>query len=313
MSVLTDYKPLSAHDFHLSKIGGFGLLGSRKILLTRKPVKCLYRVDSGKDACLDLSIITSRKESERGAVKAEVRCFSAFGKALTVASRWRVQDLFADAKHCATPQRIWLPGTPGARWALVTLARQTNQRRIGVSSNFQTQRVSFQSAQRGDIEQSRDRMFLENAYRQAFAEADRPKGRAILEQLIYCWQSDAYRQQLAVLQDAEELAQRGLPSVEWPAEEETQQGVYDYKKPFLEPYNALMPLSKWVRMEAGLVIRAAQAGATGTIRVSKTGSLPELFVVGRLLEQHTSLKVVGAEADSPPKLGWLSTAELVHL
>jgi len=279
MSVLAGYRALTARDFNASRFGAFGMLRRQKVMLAKRPLQRLFFLGLAREKYLELEVVTGKRQIERGAVTARVHCFSLTGRKIPVSPEIAEQRFFADCIGEEAVQRLWVRRPPRAVFALISFARTTRGKRIGVSGKLRLAREKALTPALDDLLASRDRLALEKSLSAAKQRGNRQIGRKLLARLIYLWQCDTHRRELAVLEDAERLYTRGLPL---PAGDHTRcdkdPRAFVYRDFVVGEPPRNLPLSKWVLHEAKLLVGELRRVGADTIRLQDGPVCPELLL-----------------------------------
>lgn len=223
---------------------------------------------------------------------------------------FRRQYFFADKLTDVTAQRLWVKRPKRAVYALVSLTRTTNGKRIGVTGNMKLHRAASQASSVESVLDSRDRLALERVVAGSRDRADRGAGRRALARLIFLWQSNRHIRELAVLEDAEQMVRFGIDGLVAPNDRQISGIKYQYCEPLTGARAQSVPLSKWLRHEAWVLANVARECGSDTIEIVGPFCQPEVWLAAQLAAYSGKLAL--AELPSPPDAGlpWLSAAEI---
>ena len=204
---------------------------------------------------VQLSVATTHLNMERAAAEVSVRFFSLFGKACENELGETKYRLFADPIDNVSTQNAYFDVPNGARWALVTIRRNSTARKIGVHGSLRP-KVTHEIPH-VDIEEAlagRDRLVLEYHLELCKQKKDRRTAMRVLERLIYLHRRSSDENLLRHLKDIERVIS-GLPD-ERPKEGTV--AVFKYDQPLMGVYSKTVPLSKWVELEVQCLLNEAK-------------------------------------------------------
>jgi len=311
MSVLAGYRALTARDFNASRFGAFGALRRQKVMLAKRPVQRLFFLGLAREKYLELEVVTSKHQTERGAVTAQVHCFSLTGRKIPVASEIAEQRFFADCIGEEAVQRLWVRRPRRAVFALVSFTRTTRGKRIGVAGKLRLAREKAPTPVQDELLASRDRLALEKCLRVAKQRGDRRMGRKLLARLIYLWQCDTHRRELAALEDAERLYTKGLFRPTGDHVGCGKNGTAFTYRDFVAgdpPQN--VPLSKWILHEAKLLVSELRRVGANMIWLQDGAVRPELLLAACAAAALGGFSLEGTAENSDVGLGWLTAFEV---
>ena len=229
---------------------------SGKYILPRRPLSVLSLLTGTPSSItLQLSVATTHLNVERAAVDVSVRFFSLFGKACKNAPNEAKHHLFADTIDNVSPQSAYFDVPAGARWALVTIQRNSATRKIGVHGSLRPKVV--QEEKNVDIEEAlagRDRLALEHSLQRCQQKEDRRTAMRILERLVYLQRLSSDENSLRHLKDIGQVM-CGLPDAR---PREATVTVFKYDQPLTGAYSPHVPLSKWLELEVQCLLREAK-------------------------------------------------------
>jgi len=309
MTALFGYRDLTKWDFNMSRFGGFGLRRQQQILLTRRPVQRLFFLGFAPEKFLDLEVVTSGSNSERGVVLASVRCFTLLGTELLLPPDMAQQKFFADTLNEASPQRLWVRRPKRGVFALVSLMRTTKGKHVGVKGRLALGRAKTERGQTVDVLASRDRLALEAALDFARVSADRDEGRRILARLIYLWQFDHHRRELAILEDVEKLISSPIKLPDIRQETLLSNKTYIYSLPISGEMNKNVSPSKWLLHEASVLARCMVQNRQGLIMIKGQNRSLSMLITAQLAAEATGSKVDANVNNFETDISWLTDVE----
>jgi hypothetical protein len=209
MTALEGYRSLEKRDFALSKLSAFGLLQHQKVMLAKRPVRRRFTLVGRQAAHLDVSFVTDKGHTARGAVDVVVRYLR--GVTGKVVGEERHQ-LFADPIRSAAPQRLWLKPPKGAHFAEVEFSRTGRGEKVALDGAMRLQsRERAPALEDFDrILASRDLSAMALLLRQVETQGDRARGLALLARMHFLCHSPGIFRKLTSLRDAVNLERHGI-------------------------------------------------------------------------------------------------------
>ncbi len=255
---------------------------THKRILTRRPLSLVSFVGGlQKTTVIELTVNTTNPETERRAATAGVRYFTIFGRQLVTTPEGCQFNLFADPIGTRDPQRLYSDPPAHAFWSVVTIQRQTEERRIGIEGSLrprplkQAEPLAFEAALI-----SRDRRSLEYHVQRAQDNRNRSAARQLLSRMIFLARRPDDIRHLRFIADTDhvmaDLAVNANVRIGTAAEK------FAYSGLLTMPFDNRVPLSKWLASE-GISLNA---------EVSKQGTgVSEVVITPGV---HWGLRVLAA-------------------
>ena len=230
---------------------------SRKSILPRRAISLLSLAGKhGQTTAVELTVSTVLGQSERRAADINVRYFSLFGREVGSIGGCRF-SLFADPLTGSAAQRFYVDPPLGACWTLVTIQRQADARRIGITGSLRPKAVSGEQPLALDAAlASRDRRALAHHLAQARGSNDRATAMKLLSRMIFLERRADDSRAMRFIADIEQTMADLIGRVTPPA---AKQGGYHYDRLFTVSFDNSVPLSKWLASEA-ISLSAAISG-----------------------------------------------------
>lgn len=247
---------LTKHELISSRLHFFDYLRSGLRLLPKRPLGVLSKVRSSEaPLCCSFTVLTNGDFAERGVVHLEVKYFSLLGRVLKPERQQDNHQLFADPTGQAVPQQCFFQPPRRAFWALATLERQTNERRIALQGSLKLTQYRAAPLSLDEALASRNGYELRRHLMLSQQKKDRTAAKRLLERLIFLAASSADRQTLRTISDIEAVLK--APAKSPNRHVETSLEPYVYLRPFMPAYQGMYPLSKWLASEAMMLEKAA--------------------------------------------------------
>ena len=233
----------------------------RKWILPHRAISLLsFACNQKGPTIIELTVNTVLGQTERGAVQVMVRYFSFFGREIVDTSGGGRFSLFADPLGTNDSQRLYSNTPANAFWVLVTIQRQTRERRIGIFGSLRPRPLK-DAAPLGldDALNSRGRRSLEYHLACARDARDRKTAMQLLSRMIFLERRPSDIQNLRFVADIEQVMAdlAGKASVSARAAPQS----YCYDSLLTVSFDNNLPFSKWLASEA-ISLRTA-AGALG--------------------------------------------------
>lgn len=275
-------------------------------VLTKRTLACVARLPARQGKLsLSLKVATTRSFMERDAVLVCVDYYTKFWRRCDV--RAEHHYLFADPLDDLEAQRLYLEPPEGAAWCLVSITRQTDTRRIGISGSLRPKPLTRAPlAGLSEVLLSRDKRQLTTHLEHAKARADRAAAIKLLNRLVFLDREGAHVRLLREVTALDEMMRRlgASPNVV-PAENNA---VYRYHSTFTPPCTQTMSLSKWLTCEV-LNIRE-NIDATAVEIVSGPDFLLRLLAAACAGMHVTAAPRAG---DGQDGIAWITNTEIMAL
>lgn len=308
------YAPLGRLALMLSRTRLIDAARSTKRMLPRRPLSLLSFVFSKNPMVgIELAVATTKPEAERAAVVINVRYFTLFGTEIVQPPEKRDFRLFADPTDQTEAQCFVCPPPLRARWSVVTIMRQTGERRIGVHGSMKPRTLRKSVTPRlEDALKGRQRYSLVHHLSEAKTNRDRATAMRVLSRMVFLEHRSADQRELRLIVDIDQivsdLARRGGPNFENPSDKGKA-----YPALFTAVFDNSLPLSKWLASEAISVKREFGAPEQGLAIYIPAG---DDFALRVLAASHAGYAVTmkangeGAHVD-PGDIPWVKKQELL--
>ncbi len=228
---------------------------TQKRVLTRRSLSLLSFVGRSQHATvIELTVNTSSPTTERNSVKVVVRYFTIFGREIENSPANRQFKLFADPIGTVAPQRLYVDPPTRAFWSLVTVQRQTEDRRIGMVGSLrlrplkQDEPLAFAATL-----SSRDRRSLEFHVKQAQGDQNRTAAMQLLGRMIFLERRPDDLMNLRFVADIDQvMADLAAKSI---VRSGTAAQGFVYPNLLTTSFDNSVPLSKWLASE-GISLKA---------------------------------------------------------
>lgn len=245
------YVPISRLALLLSRTRLVDPARSSRRILPRRPLSLLSFVFSKNPMVgIELAVATTKPKAERAAVIITVRYFSLFGTEITQPREKREFRFFADPIDQTEAQCFFCPPPARARWSMVTVMRQSKERRIGVHGSVKPRVLAKSVTPRlEDALAGRQRYSLKHHLAEAEKNRDRGTAMRLLSRMIFLEQRPDDQRKLRLIADIDQvisdLAGMDKPSF---AGQAADGGAYPTL--FTAAFDNSLPLSKWLASEA---------------------------------------------------------------
>jgi len=245
------YVPISRAVLLLARMRVVDVFRFGKRILPRRPV-CLLSLVVGKSRSIgiDFTVATTRPEVERAAVQITVRHFTLFGSEIAQPQEDREFALFADPLGQVQAQCFLCPPPTGARWRVVELARQADERRIGVLGSMRPKTRELSPVPPlNEALKGRQRYWLEYYLGEAEKARDRQTATQLLSRMIFLERRATDMRSLRLISDINQVI-LDFSKQEKVAVSAKMQNELTYQKLLTTAFDNSLPLSKWLLSEA---------------------------------------------------------------
>lgn len=311
----TGYAPISRVVLMLAGLRVVDAFRFGKRILPRRPISLVSLViGRSRPVGIELTVATTRPEVERAAVKITVRYFTLFGAEIAQPKEDKEFTLFADPMEQTQAQCFLCPSPVGAHWRVVEIARQTDERRIGVQGSLRPKtRNMDQVPSLDEALKGRQRHWLLHHLREAEKARDRQTAIQLLSRLIFLERRASDMRKLRLVSDINQVITDFSEQGKVPISA-SERNELTYGKLFTTAFDNSLPLSKWLASEAIILKNTIGAPHAETAKVLiPQGENLALRVLAAYQAGYAAV-VETSQGQLPDKLGdisWVKHEELL--
>lgn len=263
------YAPISRMVLMLARLRVVDAFRIGKRILPRRPI-CLVSLVVGRSrpVGIELTVVTTRPEVERAAVKITVRYFTLLGSEIAQPEEDKEFILFADPLEQTQAQCFLCPPPAGARWCVVKIARQTDERRIGVHGSLRPKIRNMEEVPPlNEALKGRQRHWLAHHLVEAEKARDRQTAMQLLSRMIFLERRASDMRNLRLVSDINQVISDFSEQGKVPVLAKGQNEL-TYQKLLTTAFDNSLPLSKWLASEAIILKNTIGAPHAETAKVS---------------------------------------------
>ncbi len=313
--MIEGYKQLKKRDFHRKL---FAWAKPHKFMLSLKPYTRVLSVIGMNTFYLDMEVVTTEPNPERGVVTVRWEFLSMSGSAIINEGKPSSFPLFADPIGFQTKQRVYFEKPKGAAFVKVSMTREIHIPRLGMETNFRLRRApQNQGGNDEDIQTCRSKETLEASLEIAMNEFSFEKAREILVRMKYLWRRPQDHLALEVLDGARTYVASGFDLGLNLKPYSPKKSVFMYDGLKIGTLKDDVPLEKQLKAEMLLVYTHMAEHKSGSIHVSAIGDKIACLLVAKYLSEKLNITIENvspdiAEAEHMCISKWVTHKEIQH-